>query len=35
MKKSAKTNIQAIDSNELIIAMDELEKEKELRKITY
>ena len=27
MKKKAKINDQAIDSNELIVAMDELEKE--------
>lgn len=32
MKKTSKTNIQAIDSNELIIAMDELEKEKGIKK---
>ena len=32
MKKVSKTNNQAIDSNELIIAMDELEKEKGIKK---
>ena len=32
MKKTSKTNMQAIDSNELIIAMDELEKEKGIKK---
>ena len=32
MKKSAKTNGPAIDSSELIIAMDELEKEKGIKK---
>ena len=31
-KKYLKTNNQAIDSNELIIAMDELEKEKGIKK---
>ena len=32
MKKTSKTNNQAIDSSELIIAMDELEKEKGIKK---
>ena len=32
MKKSPKTNGPAIDSSELIIAMDELEKEKGIKK---
>ena len=32
MKKVSKTNNQAIDSSELIIAMDELEKEKGIKK---
>ena len=32
MKKTTKTNNQAIDSNELIIAMDELEKENGIKK---
>ena len=32
MKKTSKTNNQAIDSNELIVAMDELEKENGIKK---
>ena len=32
MKKTSKTNNQAIDSKELVIAMDELEKENGIKK---